>query len=392
MVKEYNCPFVKRKNFTIDYENFVYFSLGNNTRKAFDYISKNALYDVNMIWEHILRTGSYRNIKDNMHLNYVLPEKYLLTETVSIENVKVALFAHITYEDQIEYCMEYMNSVSDIADVYITTLSPHMVKCMNDRFGQSEWKHLKIILLPENSKGRDVGALWVGLRQYMENYDYICFIHNKKSPQTRPLTVGRGFSEKCMTNTIASREYVINLLSLFERSPRLGMLFPPPVLHGPYMRLISGLWGGNYKNTVALAERLGINVSIDNYIDPIFPAGGMFWFRPSALGKVKEHEWKYEDFPDEPLKGDGTLGHAFERIYCFAAQSNGYYSAWVMTDEFAPVEITSMARMLSIRQHATFALLRQDFINWLRGYPKTFLFFRRIFRFFKRTLRRIKGT
>jgi hypothetical protein len=63
-----------------------------------------------------------------------------------------------------------------------------------------------------------------------------------------------------------------------------------------------------------------------------------------------------------------------------------------MTDEFAPVEITSMARMLSIRQHATFALLRQDLINWLRGYPKAFLFFRRIFRFFKRTLRRIKGT
>jgi lipopolysaccharide biosynthesis protein len=118
----------------------------------------------------------------------------------------------------------------------------------------------------------------------------------------------------------------------------------------------------------------------------------MFWFRPQALVKVKSHDWKYEDFPDEPLLGDGTLGHAFERIYCFAAQSSGYYSAWVMTDEFTPMEITTMSRMLSVRQHVTTTLFRQDFVNWLRNYPKAYLFLRRIFRFFKRQLRRIRGT
>jgi len=391
LVKDYKCPVMKRKSFTIEYENFIYFNLGTGTRKAFDYIGKNTEYDVNLIWDHILRTGCYRYIKDNLHLNYILPEGYVTGEAIDINNVKAALFAHITYEDQIGFCNEYMESVNGIADVYITTINGHLEKCLIDRFGENEFKSLKIILLPAGSKGRDVAALWVALKQYMDNYDYICFIHNKKSPQTRPLTIGRGFSERCMLNTLASKEYVMNVLKTFEDNPRLGMMFPPPVIHGPYRRLISGLWGSNYKNTLKLAKRLQINVPIDEFIDPVFPTGGMFWFKPEALKKVKDHNWVYEDFPDEPLPGDGTLGHAFERIYCFAAQSEGFYSSWLMTDVFATSEITSMGRMLSVRQYASFALYRQIFLNWLRKYPGTYNFLRSIFRFCKRTVRRVRG-
>ena len=359
MVSDYKCPFIKRKCFTSEYSTALTFAIGNSARKAYDYICENTGYDVDMIWEHILRTADLRSIKDNLHLNIILPEKSVKDETIDISETKVAIFAHITYEDMIDFCAGYIRSASEIADIYITTLSESMKKSLLDRFGLLNLKKLEVIVLPENSKGRDVGALWIALKPYMESYDYICYIHNKKSPQIRPLTVGRDFGRRCMENTLASKEYVTNIIGEFVTNPRLGLLFPPPVIHGPYIQLLSFLWTGNYHNTVDLAKKMKVNVPINVGFDLIFPAGGMFWFRTKALKKVIDYELKYGDFPDEPLPEDGTLGHAFERVYCFAAQSEGFYSAWVMTDKFALNEITSMSFILSSAKPTLYGTIRR---------------------------------
>lgn len=53
-------------------------------------------------------------------------------------------------------------------------------------------------------------------------------------------------------------------------------------------------------------------------------------------------DWKYEDFPAEPNKIDGTLLHAIERIYPFIVQESGYYPAIGMTDKFAAIEYNNL--------------------------------------------------
>jgi rhamnosyltransferase len=391
MVKEYKCPLIKRKSFTIEYGNFQAFNIGDSSRKAFEYIRENTDYDVDLIWEHILRTGNLRNIKDNLHLNYILPKNHVKDNAVDIKKAKVALFAHITYEDQIDFCLSYLSSGNEIADLYITTLSENMESCLNERLRTVWSRSFKVIVLPENSKGRDVGALWVALKPYMEDYDYICFIHNKKSPQMKPLTIGRGFAQRCFENTLASKEYLVNVITLFEENPRLGMLFPPPIVHGPYLRLLSNLWTGNYYNTIALAGRLGVDVPISNAIDPIFPAGGMFWFKTKALKKVIEYNLKYDEFQDEPMSEDGTLGHAFERAYAFAAQSEGYYSAWVLTDKFVTNELTSLSYILSEVKPTFYSVFRGFVVEKLQKFPQVFEVLRYWFRIVKKFFRNLRG-
>ena len=50
----------------------------------------------------------------------------------------------------------------------------------------------------------------------------------------------------------------------------------------------------------------------------------------------------YEDFPVEPTRvTDGTIMHSLERIYPFAAQQAGFYSAWVMTLSYSQLNITN---------------------------------------------------
>ena len=76
---------------------------------------------------------------------------------------------------------------------------------------------------------------------------------------------------------------------------------------------------------------------------PIAPLGTMFWFRPSALKKLFEHPWTYEDFPAEPTGMlDGNILHAIERVYPFVAQASGYYSGWLLSEDFARLEITNL--------------------------------------------------
>jgi len=396
MVKDYKCPFIKRKCFTIRYNTALTFTIGNSTRKAFDYICENTNYNVDMIWEHILRTADFRHIKDNLHLNYILPEKTIKDASIDINSVKnapakVAVFSHITYEDLIDFCADYIKSASEIADVYITTLSEDTRRHILNRFGQMNFNKLEVIVLPENSRGRDVGALWVALKPYMAEYDYICWIHNKKSPQVRPLTVGRDFARRCMENTLASKEYVTNVIRLFEKNPRLGMLFPPPIIHGPYIQLLSFLWTGNYHNTVELANKLGLKVPINVGIDPIFPTGGMFWFRTIALKKIIDYDLKYEEFEAEPLPEDGTFGHAFERVYCFAAQDEGYYSAWLMTDKFVLNEITSLSFILSDEKPTLYGTVRKGIVEWLRKFPGPFAFLQKRYRRCKQLIKRLRG-
>ena len=73
----------------------------------------------------------------------------------------------------------------------------------------------------------------------------------------------------------------------------------------------------------------------------------MFWFRPKAMKKLLEKTWKYEDFPKEPNKIDGTMLHAIERAYPFVVQEAGFYSANVLNEDFTRVEMTNLGFMLS---------------------------------------------
>ncbi|MDQ1268470.1 MAG: hypothetical protein QG560_1113, partial [Campylobacterota bacterium] len=91
-----------------------------------------------------------------------------------------------------------------------------------------------------------------------------------------------------------------------------------------------------------LMEKLKINdlsfLLNQTYID--YPAGTMFWFRPNAITQILDANFKYSDFPPEPIANDGTIAHALERLFGYVARLNGYhfyevnYSRGLFTKDF----------------------------------------------------------
>ena len=369
LVKNRRCPVFKRKSFYNMYEEFFIGSCGEATAELYDYLRKKTNYDVNLIWDNILRTTNMSDVKDRMQLNYILSKEF--SNLKENKDHKIALVLHIYFEDKIDYCLKYAYSMPENADIYITTDTEKKKQLIMQKFGELKCRKLEVIII--KNRGRDVSALLIGCKNYVADYDYICFAHDKKSKHLKPYIIGESFSYKCFENILGSKNFVKNVIHTFDENPRLGMLVPPPPNHSVYYSIIGFEWGHNYEHTNELAEKLKLTVDFDRHKPPIAPLGTMFWFRPKALKRLIDYDWKYEDFPTEPVRDiDGNIMHAVERIYPFVAQNEGYYTGWLMSDHFARMEITNLYYMLR-DIHTTFSwhygIHERQSMLYLIGHP-----------------------
>lgn len=341
-----NCPVIKLKSFYQDYADIIGDTLGNCSVDSLDFIKKELTYNTDLIWQHILRVANQSDIKNIMHLNYILPRDYQLKPCNSDIVYKVAIIAHIYYEDEVDNTLTYFKSMPQGVDCYVTVTDSGLVDCVREKLIAMQ-KFSKIKVAQIENQGRDVSSLLVANAPHLLNYDLVCFVHDKKTKQLKPYCQGRSFAYQCYENTLGSVDYVANIIQKFIDTHRLGMLVPPPPTHGSYWFIPGNSWCSNFQITKELHERLSLHVDIDEKKEPIAPLGTMFWFRPKALAQLINKPWNYSDFPAEPNNNDGTLLHAIERIYPFVVQEAGYFTAWTMTDRFARIYMTNLYYFLS---------------------------------------------
>lgn len=342
IIKENKCPIFKRRSFFNSYDDFLTRGMGRSSLELFKYIEKNTNYDVNLIWDNILRVENMYDIKNTLHLNYNLPSDYSLLE--DNKSQKIGLFFHIYFEDLIEECFHYVSNVPEYTDIFITTDEENKKIKIENKF--SKLKNKVDVKVIEN-RGRDVSAFLVPNREEVLKYDIACFAHDKKTKQLHPELKGEEFKYKCLENILGNKNFVNNIIDLFIKNPRLGLLSPPAPNHAEFYGNLGREWGENYDITIKLLKDLNIKSNVEKSKAPIAPYGTMFWFRPKAMKKLLEKTWVYKDFPKEPNKIDGTILHAIERAYPFVVQEAGFYSANVLNEEFSRIEMTNLGFMLS---------------------------------------------
>ena len=91
---------------------------------------------------------------------------------------------------------------------------------------------------------------------------------------------------------------------------------------------------------------MGVKANFDADKSPI-TLGTAFWCKREALAALFEHDFSYEDFPDEPMPIDGTVCHALERILGYVAQHEGYYTAYIMDSELAALRGTKLSTYMT---------------------------------------------
>lgn len=340
---------IKNRNCPVMYKDIFLFSTGDKLKyddcgyvnSLIKYIGDKKKYNTEIIYEEIIQKYNSADLQHVLDLSYILPVERIKTTGVQGTDKKVAVMMHLFYEDIFEYCIQYAVNIPDYMDLYITTDTEKKRSKIMEIFLQYEKQPEKILLT--GNRGRDVAALLVELRPYIMQYEYICFVHDKKSSHLIPET-GAWYQEALWENMLKSRGYIENIIDLLEGDPHLGLLGAPEPYAGSWFGIKANTWTESYGVTQELYEKMGLSVPISKEKNAV-ALGTVFWCKTKALSQLFTYPWQYEDFPKEPMGLDATLGHAVERILAFVAQENGYYTGWVRNCTYAQRELVNINGM-----------------------------------------------
>ena len=342
LLKECRMPLFKKRSFFHHYTDVLYHTAGEATSRLIHFLEEETDYDMNLVWDSILRTCNLADVVRCAQLNRVLPRNQLVCNP-NTQPMKVCVVFHAFYEDLFDQCIAHISNFPDDAGILITTNTEQKQHLLRQKLDQAGRKGKVVVI---ENRGRDVSSLLVAAADFISSYDLVCFAHDKKSTQVHPQSVGRSWSYKLRENLFATKEYVANVIHTFACEPRLGIAFPSYPNHSNYATSIGSGWLGNFRNTQKLLNDFDVNVKIHEHTLCVAPLGTCFWFRPQALKKLFQgysgNGWSYCDFPREPNRYDQTILHAIERAYAYFAQDAGFYPVYLYNDQYTEIELTNL--------------------------------------------------
>lgn len=327
------CPLVKRRAFFTDYNAFIWHGRGNFPRETLEYIKQHTDYDVNLIWDNLLRTQPGSVLKRNLHLNYFLPDVYMGKDADDLgKKCRVAMICYIYYEDMVDYCLDYAKNLPPWADIYVVTVKESVAKEIKEKFSSLP-NRLEVRL--KQNRGKLASAILITCKDIFSNYDYVCVTQAKKTSHLKDTIASEAFCNHCWEGVLASPGYVLNVIQSFQDNPRMGYACSCTPHWGNFTALIGmELTVNSQKMQDVLHNQYHIYPPFDS--EPVASYGDCYWVRGKAYKTLLSHTWKHEDFPEEPTPTDGTILHELERLNPIFVQYDGYYPAWCM-----PADMTS---------------------------------------------------
>lgn len=258
----------------------------------------------------------------------ILPKDSLVKKCTKEDYKKTCIIFHLYYLDEIDLSYDIIKNIPKDIDVYIITANIELKDYLNKRLKKANIK----IILKEN-RGRDFAALFVVGNDFIWKYEYVCFVHDKKSHKGDDKERGVIWYKAFLENLVGSNTFIYNVINYFNENKKVGLLsapFPTKLFFERY----GCFYDCNLKLTKKILKELGISTKIDISYKPIGLGVGL-WFRTDALKKIKKLKLSYTDFEEEPMPYDGGFAHAIERIIEPITISSGYEAANLLNDKYA---------------------------------------------------------
>ena len=163
------------------------------------------------------------------------------------------------------------------------------------------------------NRGRDILPFLMVAREVELEDIPILHLHTKKSPHNTQL---RDWGEYLFDSLAGNLPRTLSCIDLINNT-NIGLIFSE--YHDQVKDQIN--WGYDYDHASYLANLLKIQLNKDDFL--VFPAGSMFWIHKSILKYLADIPWKSEKFEKEKGQIDGTLAHAFERMFVHASLKMG---------------------------------------------------------------------
>lgn len=291
-----------------------------------------------------------RSRKMERTINLLMP-----VTKVPIAPLKFAVVVHVFYLDIFRKIVRSLEAVNIPYSMIVTTPKSVDQEEIVKICKRAKVPHPEIIVL--ENRGRDILPKLKAADRLLADHDVALFLHTKKSPH---LAKDHGWLLHVMECLCGSEHRVRQVLDCFLEIPHLGMISPStPDWLKPALN-----WGGNFPVAAAVAKEAKF-ADLPDEID--FPAGSMFWARPSALRPLmKSVIW--DMFEDEAGQLDGTIAHGIERLFFVACENAGFQWFKIASDNYqnnnsSVVNIEAFEDLLIYLEFAKRHLIKRRFIE-----------------------------
>lgn len=224
------------------------------------------------------------------------PPVYFASTDKSKPTQSVAAFVHCYYIDLADRIIEQCLSLG--LDVYAAFIVGTEYESLAEKFEN------RISFKVFENRGRDIAPFVTGFKEEIKKYEYALHLHTKKS-----LHYGNARSDwmdYCLESLLGN---ITKVEQIFKKHKNVAIVYPEP----PDFLKDQMNWGHNFRRVNALMGKLNLELNISDRLD--FPAGSMFWFRTKDMLPVFELEISPYLFEAENGQIDGTLAHAYERLF-----------------------------------------------------------------------------
>lgn len=239
--------------------------------------------------------------------------KFVSREPI-VDDQRFCVVLHLHYRELSDEFMDLIRTSGIQLDLYVTVTHSDSEKSLSfNALAESIWEIFptaRIGRVP--NRGRDIYPFLHLLRfGLLDKYDAVCKLHSKRSPHRID---GNAWRMELSKALLPPGETAA-LLGQFLRDTNCGIL----VADGAIDEISSSSSAvlRNIQRILADSDEptLCQNAS--------YPAGSMYWVKPSLLKPIKELSIALDAFEPEAQQLDGTTAHAFERIIGSVIASNG---------------------------------------------------------------------
>ena len=248
------------------------------------------------------------------NLPYDSSKKYNFAELE--KKVKIAVQAHVYYEDLIKEMIDKINNIPFKFDLYISTDTLPKKNIIENYVKKNTKANYYEILIIEN-QGRDLLPMLIQMRHKITNYEYFCHIHSKRDNYTEFGNVWRNYLYQ---NLLGNTEIIKDIFNTFISKEEIGFIFPEVVYKFIKMPFMLGKNNTKYLNYVINKISPGYKVgSIFKY-----SSGNMFWAKVDAIKQAFRNKYVKMVKNNDAEKIFNITSYANEVAWLYFVKINGY--------------------------------------------------------------------
>lgn len=319
LIQKRNFPFLKKQQ--IGY-NTLDRQTQENIRRAIDYIDTHTEYDVNLIWDNLIRTMNMADLQRSLHLWYILDG----AERGNRQHQDAVVAVSADFLSACEEVADYLMCLRPYFDIRIYTTNNQV---------QEYYKKQGFECIQANLDT-------CGELEKLGSYPYVCVVHDEDlSSDIKPSCVQKSHFFSIWKNLLGNTGHVVQIAELFERETKLGILSPPSPDFGEYFGELGKGWNGKYDRCRRVLDDKTVRCVLSQDKPPVCVSRN-FWIR----GEVLRGLGRFEEAGFDIMK----------YLWALLAQEKGYYAGIVESVEYASIREADRQYYLDeicsqVRQH-----------------------------------------